>query len=162
MPLIFNLRHLQKRDLRLEGELSADELELDGIDELIKVAESICYDVTVERLSDSLLVRGRLRSALACQCVRCLGSYTQRLDVADWTCDLPLSGEGKVLINNDYVDLTPYLREDILLAFPQQPLCDPECRGLLEAVRDLHKPAGVEEQISGTCSAWSELNKLKF
>ena len=43
---------------------------------------------------------------------------------------LPLEGEEEVPVINDCVDLTPYMREDILLAFPQHPLCEPDCGGL--------------------------------
>ena len=36
----------------------------------------------------------------------------------------------QVAIENDCVDLTPFVREDILLEFPQHPLCKPDCGGL--------------------------------
>jgi uncharacterized metal-binding protein YceD (DUF177 family) len=60
------------------------------------------------------------------------------------------------------VDLTPYVREDILLEFPRHPLCNPECRGLP------NKSIGKPRNTSGTgktgadSSAWAELNKLKL
>ena len=61
---------------------------------------------------------------------------------------------------NDLVDLTPFVREDILLEFPQHPLCDRECRGLPK-----NEP-GKAKASSGAgpteASAWAELNKLKF
>jgi uncharacterized metal-binding protein YceD (DUF177 family) len=43
---------------------------------------------------------------------------------------LPLEGEDKVPVDNDCVDLTPFVREDILLEFPQHPLCKPDCGGI--------------------------------
>src|SRR6184192_4185872 len=52
------------------------------------------------------------------------------LEIKDWACHLPLQGEEAAPIVNDCVDLTPYVREDILLSFPQHPLCDRDCRGL--------------------------------
>jgi len=67
-----------------------------------------------------------------------------------------------VKVISDCVDLTPFAREDILLEFPQHPLCDPECSGLptcLLAKRKKNSGAGKTE--AGT-SAWAELNKLKF
>ena len=42
---------------------------------------------------------------------------------------MPLEGEEKANVINDLVDLTPYLREDIVLAFPQHPLCRPNAAG---------------------------------
>jgi uncharacterized protein len=70
-------------------------------------------------------------------------------------------GEQAAPIVNDCVDLTPYLREDILLEFPQHPLCDPECRGL-QAKPTGKKKAGSGSKTDGTSTTWSELNKLKF
>jgi uncharacterized protein len=162
MALTFNLRHLEKRDLHLEGELTAEELDLVGIDELVELAEPLHYDLTVERLGESILVQGSLRSTLACHCVRCLTRFEQEQDLEHWTCDLPFEGEDKVVVCNDCVDLTPYVREDILLAFPQHPLCEPDCRGLLEATRHSQNSASIEQRAQATSSAWSELNKLKL
>ncbi len=162
MPLNFNLRHLEKRSLRLEGEASAKELDLVEIDELMELAEPVRYDMTVERLGDNILVQGRLQCALACRCARCLKPFVHELDLRHWAVDLPLDGEDKVHVSNDCVDLTPYVREDILLAFPQHPLCDPECRGLLGAAHSLQQPDRVETQAREVSSAWAELNKLKL
>jgi uncharacterized protein len=162
MPLTFNLRHLEEKELHLQGELPAEELDLAGIDELIELSEPVRYNLTVERLGHNVLVQGKLRCNLRCQCVRCLKELVHPLDIPHWACDLPLTGEDKVAVNNDFVDLTPYLREDILLAFPQHPLCEPDCPGLPETGRNLRRESGVEEQINGASAAWSELNKLKF
>jgi uncharacterized metal-binding protein YceD (DUF177 family) len=74
---------------------------------------------------------------------------------------LPLSGPEKAEIKDDSVDLTPYLREDILLEFPQQPLCEADCAGLPNRAG---KNARQTKSASPTpgASVWSELNKLKF
>jgi uncharacterized protein len=65
-----------------------------------------------------------------------------------------------VTISNDVVDLTPYIREDIVLAFPQHPLCKPDCQGLENPRKGSAADAQHESEL--TSSAWSELNKLKF
>jgi len=162
MALTFNLRHLDKRNLHLEGELSAAELDVTGIDDLVQMEGPLHYDLELERLSDSVLVQGSLHAALSCQCARCLKPFHQELDVEHWTVDLPLEGEEKVTVTNDCVDLTPYVREDILLAFPQHPLCEPDCRGLLEATGGQKQPTSVDPPASRGSSAWAELNKLKL
>jgi uncharacterized protein len=162
MPTTFNLRHLDKRDLHLVGELSAADLDLEDIDELVEMREPLRYDLVAEKFNDRVLVQGKLQSVLTCQCARCLSEFRYRLELTSWICDLPLEGEDKVLVTNDCVDLTPYIREDILLAFPQHPLCGQECRGLPDAARILQGSASVEGQSGNGSSAWSELNKLKF
>jgi uncharacterized protein len=162
MALTFNLRHLEKQVVHLQDESAAKDLDLVGFDELIEVVEPVRYDITVERLGDNILAQGRLECTLVCRCARCLKAFTHRLDLKRWAVDLPLDGEDKVLVTNDCVDLTPYVREDILLAFPQHPLCEPECRGLLGAAHSLQQPDGVGTQAGEVSSAWAELNKLKL
>ena len=162
MALLINLRHLEKGSVRLQGELAAEELEVAGVDELIRVEEPLEYDLEAEKPDHHVLVRGRLNVVLHCECARCLKAFKQALEFKDWACHLPLEGEEKVLIANDCVDLTPYIREDILLEFPQHPLCEPECRGLPEKPPGKTNQTGSAGQVKDVSSAWAELNKLKF
>lgn len=158
MPLTFNIHHLDRKDLRLEGELSVEELELELRDDLLRPAGPLSYDLDAEEMDGAALIRGSLRLPLLCTCVRCLKEFSDVLELAGWTCHLPLKGEDAVPIANDLVNLTPYIREDILLALPQHPLCEPECGGL-------KLPASVKgpgETSEKTSSAWAELDKLKL
>jgi uncharacterized protein len=157
MPLTFNIRHLENKDLELNGELPSDELEL-GPDELIRPAGPLAYDLQVEKIDHGdALVQGELRLNMEYACARCLKPFHRELLLPDWTCHLPLQGEDATPIANDLVNLTPYIREDILLALPQHPLCEPECGGL-------KPPASVDpgEKSEKASSAWSELDKLKL
>ena len=163
MPLLFNLRLLErKQSLTLAGELSPAALELEGLDELVHALVPLKYQLEVQELDDSILVQGSLRLTLRCECARCLKPYTHELVLDGWACHLPLEGDEKPAVTNDSVDLTPYLREDILLAFPQHPLCEPECGGLPNPLRNAANDPGAGHQSKGTSSAWSELDKLKL
>ncbi len=157
MPLLFNIRHIEDRDLRLEGELAAKELDIEFNDEVVHPAGALKYDLNVQQLEHEILVQGNLHLLLACECVRCLKPLKQDLDLQDWTALLPLEGEEKIVIHNDLVDLTPFLREDILLAFPQHPLCKPECAGLPKNYLGKTKKGEVPDE-----DRWAELNKLKL
>jgi len=64
-----------------------------------------------------------------------------------------------VAIDNDCVDLTPFVREDMLLEFPQHPVCQPECAGLKKKTKA--RTAGGKEAAAKT-SVWTELDKLKL
>jgi uncharacterized protein len=160
MSLLINLRHLEKAELPLKGKLPAAELDLDDVDELIRVEGPLKYDLEAQKLEKSILVQGSVELDLKCECARCLKPFTHRLEFADWACHLPLEGEEKAVVAGDCVDLTPFLREDILLELPQHPLCQPDCRGLVK------KPAVRKKSDAGRTkegsSAWTELNKLKF
>ena len=159
MSLTVNLRHLETRNVVLRGELSLAELDLDVRDELIRVTQPVEYDIEIEKLNDAILVQGELRAELECECVRCLKKFTQTLDLENWTLHLPLEGDDAVSIDNDSVDLTPFVREDILLEFPQHPLCRPDCGGL-KAKSD--KSKRIVDKKEPKPSAWTELNKLKL
>lgn len=157
MPLIVNLRHLEEHNVTLGGELPVGELDLETGDEMVQAAGPLQYDIEVQKLEGSLLARGALRLALECQCVRCLKPFTHRLELTAWTCHLPFDGEDRVVVVNDCVDLTPFVREDMLLEFPQHPLCKPDCGGLKTKTGKARKNAD-----ESTPSAWAELDKLKL
>ena len=160
MPLIVNLRHLEKNDVVLRGELPVDELKLDTRDEMIGVTQPLRHELEVQLLERSLLVRGSLRLMLECRCVRCLKPFKRELKLNPWTCHLPLEGEEQVPVVNDCADLTPYVREDMLLEFPWHPLCKPDFRGLEKINTGKAKnPGGRDELIP---PAWAELDKLKL
>lgn len=162
MPLLINLRHLEHKNLELKGELPAAELELEPLDELIHAPHPLQYQLEVQRLENDLLVHGELHLTLECECARCLKPFQHELDFDAWAVHLPLTGEEKIPTDGDSVDLTPYIREDILLAFPQHPLCESECDGLKNSPATGVKGSTGAEQIDETSSAWAELNKLKL
>ena len=161
MSLPFNLRHLEEKNLHLQGELTAEELGLQGLDEMIHSNGPLSYDLEVQQIEQGVLVQGSLSLLLDCECVRCLQAYRHPLKLENWTCHLSLAGEDQVEVVNDCVDLTPFIREDMVLAFPQHPLCSPDCRGLPGVQQKPEKSPGVVQPDS-TASTWAALDKLKL
>lgn len=163
MSLRVNLTELEEHSVQLCGELKAEALQLDGIDELIRVDGPLRYDLLVERLPRDLQITGELALPLHCECARCLRPFSTELHWPHWEALLPLIGEDKVPRQHEWVDLTPYIREDILLGLPQHPLCEPDCSGLpLPAPKTPAQAADGESQSNPKTSAWAELNKLKL
>jgi uncharacterized protein len=160
MPLIVNLRVLTNETLVLQGEIPPAELDLGLRDDLIQIHQPVKYDLEVEMLDDALLIQGTLQATLECECVRCLKKFKRQLLLDPYTLHLPLEGEDAVTIDNENVDLTPWLREDMLLEFPQHPLCKPECAGLKKKEKNQTRKTGEKSETSA--SAWAELNKLKL
>jgi uncharacterized metal-binding protein YceD (DUF177 family) len=109
-----------------------------------------------------LLVQGQIELGMQCECVRCLKTFDCPLLLKDWICHIPLEGEEAAPIVNDCVDLTPYIREDTLLAFPQHPLCEIECRGLAGSTSGRKSPAKSGDELNAAAPVWEELNKLKL
>ena len=157
-----NLCHLEAHNICLGGSLPVEELDIDPHDEVIQVRHPLEHELEVQMLEDGLLVQGRLHLVLECQCVRCLKPFHYHLALEHWTCHLPLQGEDCAVVVNDCVDLTPYVREDILLEFPRHPVCNPECRGLPKtSIGKARNTSGTGKTDVGS-PAWAELNKLKL
>jgi uncharacterized protein len=160
MTLSVNLRHLARQNIVLKGDLPAKDLNLETGDEMVQATHPLAYDLEAQLLDDNLLIRGSLTLPLDCQCVRCLKSFNYKLEMGDWAVLLPLKGEEKVDVIDDSVDLTGPIREDILLALPAHPVCDPECVGLT-AEKAVSKKKGASQAKTGS-PVWAELDKLKL
>ena len=158
MSVQVNLRHLEDKNVQLEGEISPQELDFEKLDEMIHTNQPLRYELEVEKNGTNLLVNGRIEMELDCECVRCLKPFKYNVSLNPYDLMVPLEGEDRAPIDNDIVDLTPYIREDTVLAFPQHPLCEAECDRLPPLKES--KQAGTSAQ--GQKSAWDELNKLKL
>lgn len=163
MRVTVNLRHLEERTVRLKGELPPADLEFDTLqDDLVQVNQPLEYDVEVEKQDVNLLVGGSLFLELDCQCKRCLKPFKHEILLEPYHAYVPLEGEDAAPVANDLVDLTPFFREDTLLAFPQHPLCSEDCAGLANASGSKTTKPDKSPQGGDNASAWAELNKLKF
>ena len=98
-----------------EGKEQNDILELN--DPVIRPVDSLSYSLFAQFDNDTLLVSGTLSILLELDCVSCLQPFIYALVVRDFSAEIPAGP-------NDTVDLTPYLREDIVLALPAHPRCD--------------------------------------
>ncbi len=139
MPAKVNIRHLEERDIEVQGDLSPAELELGQIDELIQVRRPLHFDLTIQRLGGDIVAQGSLELTLDCECSRCLKPYAHVVKVDDWTAHLPLEGPEKVAVHDDFVDLTPQIREDILLEFHSINCAGPIAADCPEIVRKKRK-----------------------
>ncbi|MBR90542.1 MAG: hypothetical protein CMO66_04625 [Verrucomicrobiales bacterium] len=155
MTLQVNLEALKEGDLPFVGEIPAEKLDIIEDDELIRSVHPLTYNLEASLLEDALLVRGRLDMPLDCECARCLQPFVHTVTLPEWTAHLPLTGEDAVEIKEEVVDLTPVLREDILLGFPRHPLCAPDCAGLASKTNGDAATADPEE------SPWARLDEWK-
>jgi len=151
---------VEANSVSLEDELTPEELDIEMKDPLIRINEALEYQIEVEQMDKALLASGTLRLTLDCDCARCLKPFDYSLDLAPWTCHIPLEGEDKAAVVNDCVDLTTYVREDIVLAFPQRPLCEPDCKGLPGVPPAAELGASKDAPLAS--NPWAELNKLKL
>lgn len=144
------------------SELGAEQRAFEGVepesiwamdDEGVRPVSPLKYQVTARLVGERLVVRGRLDARVEFLCGRCGEGFGQ--DVADprFCRDYELSEPGQS------VDLTPDMREAIILSFPTYPLCDEGCRGVC--------PGCGANRNRGSCSCrdvggpgWSMLDGL--
>jgi len=90
--------------------------------------------VRVTRAAQGLLVQVKMKAAVSAECVRCLEMFDQPLlvDYSDLYAFNPnsLTESGLRVPDTGKIDLAPILREEMILAIPISPVCEPNCKGL--------------------------------
>lgn len=113
--------------------------------DLAQVAPDSEIDADLELVSTSggLLVRGAVDFQTMITCSRCLDESTVAMHVE--VSDIVEAGnddDDEYHVAGDVLDLEPILRDEVLLAMPLRPRCEPECEGLVQdAESDLNTAA---------------------
>lgn len=98
------------------------------------VLEPLAGSFTATRISEGILIGGRLQSRLALTCVRCLEEAIVpliiHLEELFYYPPNTAAPDSYVVGENGYIDLSPLVREMAVLDMPLQPLCQPDCEGL--------------------------------
>jgi uncharacterized protein len=93
-------------------------------------AGDVAVDLTLESTLDDIVVTGTLTVEWSDECRRCLRPLADalRIVVEERYADSPELDEFP--ITNGQIDLRPMVREEVLLAIPDAPLCRADCPGL--------------------------------
>ncbi|PYI54239.1 YceD family protein [Paenibacillus flagellatus] len=108
---------------------------MEGRTDVLRV-EPLHVDVLAKAHSDVVDVTGTLTLPAEFACSRCLCHYGQRLTIPfreRFKREKSRSGEDDEevhVLDEDVVDLTPYIEESVQLGLPYVPVCEPECKGL--------------------------------
>jgi len=139
--------------------------------EVLRVPEGspVELDLRLEAVMEGVLVTGTARAGLEGECVRCLGTIDdeievdlQELFVYDDLATDPDEDDETSKLQDDLVDLEPLLRDAVVLALPFQPLCQPDCPGLCPecGARLADDPDhGHQEQIDPRWAALAQLDQ---
>ena len=143
-----HLKQIPAEGLHLEGEKtgSIPQLESEGI----RCAGSLHYNFDVGVSSGALWVNGSLSQPVELRCVSCLEKFVHKIEVPAFAVHTELRGP-------EAVDLTPFIREDLLLNLPAHPHCDRDGGRICKA-----KHIEMAEQDTKGKSNWSELDKLNL
>jgi uncharacterized metal-binding protein YceD (DUF177 family) len=121
--LIVDVARLNRTGERFCGVTGAEVVDL-GEDVVCRPEGGIRYDLRAELVDGELLVRGCVSLALRCTCCRCAEAFPLEVAEPAFFADYPVQQ------GNEFVDLTPEMREAIILALPGYPVCREECKGL--------------------------------
>jgi uncharacterized metal-binding protein YceD (DUF177 family) len=145
-----HLKQIPVDGLHLEGEESCpiQELEAEGI----RCTGPLHYNIDIGVSDGALWGNGSLQQPVELRCVSCLEKFAYAIQVPAFALHTELHGP-------ETVDLTPFMREDILLNLPAHPHCDRDGSQICKA-----PPSGREtpEQQDERKADWSALDKLKI
>lgn len=143
-----HINQIPLEGLHIEGEEPAEILDLDPKE--FRPLSPVRYQLDIGISDNGLFATGSLEVDLELECVTCLERFPHHISVPGFAMQTELTGP-------ETVDLTPYIREDIVLALPPYPHCDSsgekECKG------PGLKPS---EPAADEPSVWVELDKLKI
>ena len=153
--LIVDIARLDPEGESHEGETDAGAIDLDAGAGLCTPTGGIRYAVFVERVDHELLVRGRVSHRFASVCARCGGTFELEVAEPDFLADYPLEE------TSEFVDLTPEMREAIILLLPGYPVCREDCKGLCaHCGANLNREPCTCTSTRTTDGAWSGLDLL--
>jgi uncharacterized metal-binding protein YceD (DUF177 family) len=143
-----HLKQIPAQGLHLEGE---EDCPLAGLEaENIRCAGPLQYDLEVGVSGSALWANGTLKQPVELQCVSCLERFVHVVNVPGFALHTELTGP-------ETVDLTPFVREDILLNLPAHPHCDRDGGRICKAA-----PSQKAIEEGKRKPDWSPLDKLKL
>lgn len=152
--MIIKLTDIPEEGRTYEGEEPASIIDIrdEGARDM-EFDKPIEYEFLAQVVACELIVRGRLLVDCRFRCSRCGVLFDARVREPSFNLEVDVSEAG------EYVDLTPNIREAIILAFPNYPVCSPACGGVCPRCG-----ARLDDQAC-TCEAevdprWSALNSL--
>jgi len=122
---------------------------------------SIDLELRLEAVMDGVLATGTASACAVGECVRCLDAVESDLDVDFqelYVYDDP--GEDELALEGELLDLEPVLTDAVVIALPQNPLCDPECPGLCPECGARLADAPDHAHDEAIDPRWSALTRL--
>jgi uncharacterized metal-binding protein YceD (DUF177 family) len=148
-----HLKQVPPEGLYLEGEEDCliPELESEGI----RCAGPMHYQMEVGVSDGALWANGSLRQPVELSCVACLEKFVHEIKVPAFALHTELDGP-------ETVDLSPFMREDILLNLPPHPRCDGEGGRVCKATKTDQADPAKQQRAAKREHDWAELDKLKL
>lgn len=161
MLLKIDPRGMPPEGVHLEGHLPPSVFDLPPED-IVKPISHLEWNIDVIKDEDDIVVTGSIGATFELECGRCTERFQHRVALDDYQLDVPIE-------NDDPLDLTTWLREDILLTLPTHPRCENgnvtprECpaEGRFDPVADAEGEESGEADGSRVWEALDQLPNLK-
>lgn len=131
-PLLINVAELLRRagSIReIDCQVDAEDFNFD--DGRIVNGSKVDVALTLEALTDGIVVHGTLQARWNFECRRCLRTLTGHAEVeVHELYQAVITDPDAYPITGEQLELLEMARENILLAVPLAPLCRPDCPGL--------------------------------
>lgn len=122
-----------KRVLKEEIEVKLDVKKFSDSYETYDVLEPIEVSGILSMAGDVLYLDGIIKGAIRLTCSRCLKTfrYDLRIELHERLTNNPENKDDEIIfINNDKLDLTEIVENNIIMSLPIQRLCREDCKGL--------------------------------
>jgi uncharacterized protein len=148
------------RDVPLSAGIGLDVIE-------IPAGEQVSLDVRLESVMEGVLVSGTASAPVTGQCARCLDPLIDRLEVElvelfaypDTATDETTDPDEVSRVVDGLVDLDPVVRDAVLLALPQAPLCSEDCLGLCPECGGKRAELGTDHRHERMDPRWTVLKQ---
>lgn len=146
MLLRFDIKDIVAHTLHVSREVPGEDLSrILAAADLMEPAPSLSLDLRLYAVDQTVVVQGKLHGRFTVACGRCLGPCPIRVDEPDLCLtflppemrpdteeELELSADDLDTAYHDgeVVDLSPAIRDQLLLAIPITPVCSEGCLGL--------------------------------
>ena len=153
----FSLSRLKKEPIRLDGTERPEFLALSA-DDVVQPAAPVAYRLLITDVSGGVLVQGSGKTRVSGICGRCLNPVEFELAADDIELYIPVEDA-----SCEELDISEYIREEILLNLPMNLLCREDCAGLCpECGADLNRTRCGCSRRSGGSLSWQALDDLKL
>lgn len=129
--LVINCKQLSEEETELNVCFSAKEMDLTYKD-IVSEGDIGVY-ATAVLVSNEIIVQGRIEASYSCECDRCLSPIAIPIEVDNFILNYEYHDQ-------DFQDISPEVRDEILLTIPTKILCSPDCKGICPRCKaDLNK-----------------------
>ena len=135
----------------------------------VPAGTDVSLSLRLESVSEGVWVSAQATAALTGECGRCLREINDELEVSfqelyayeHSTTDETTDEDEVGRMQGDLIDLEPDLRDAMVLALPNHPLCREDCPGLCPECGALWDDLPADHSHQQDDPRWAALNRLK-